>query len=86
MDSTVLYIVHSPPDAKLDWGSDGSQFGIDKKPLHIAKIAKAIKFAIRNIRIDRADNRRHEEVAGSTFIRRRKTQRRESFSRSNSRN
>lgn len=46
MSDTVIYIVHSPPSTSCNF--DGLPFGVDKKPLHMAKIAKAIRFAVRN--------------------------------------
>lgn len=48
MTETVLYIVHPPPGTLYDWGFDGLPFGVDKRTIHMAKIAKAIKFALRN--------------------------------------
>ncbi|MFH1520009.1 MAG: hypothetical protein ABID61_00015 [Candidatus Micrarchaeota archaeon] len=48
MTDTVLYIVHSPPSTICDWGFDGLPIGVDKRTIHMAKIAKAIKFALKN--------------------------------------
>lgn len=48
MTETVLYIVHSPPNTTSDWGFDGLPIGVDKRTIHMAKIAKAIRFALRN--------------------------------------